>query len=75
MADFEIYSSPGNRSLASPTRTLNEQSLNRYDVDFYRRKAERLEEDLLTITEELNKARLRLRSAEDYQIKYDLMLK
>ena len=40
--------------------------MSRYDVDFYRRKCDRLEEDMLVITEELSKARLRLRRAEDF---------
>lgn len=60
---------------ATSPRRINALSPSRYDVDFYRRKSERLEEDLMTISDELNKARLRLRRAEDFEIKYDLLFK
>ena len=45
------------------------------DLDFYERKISRLEADMATLHEELNVARARLRSAEDYQIKYELLLR
>lgn len=40
------------------------------DIDFYLMKISRLESDLATTQEELMTARLRLRTAEDFQIKY-----
>ena len=45
------------------------------DVDFYMMKITRLEADLAANQEELMSARLRLRTAEDFQIKYELLLK
>lgn len=45
------------------------------DVDFYMMKITRLEADLAATQEELMSARLRLRTAEDFQIKYELLLK
>lgn len=40
------------------------------DADFYERKIIRLEKDIANLNDELNVARARLRSAEDFQIKY-----
>lgn len=40
------------------------------DADFFERKAIRLQKDVANLNEELNVARARLRSAEDFQIKY-----
>ena len=45
------------------------------DADFYERKIMRLEGDIAALHEELNIARTRLRTAEDFQIKYELLLK
>ena len=45
------------------------------DIDFYLMKISRLESDLAATQEELMTARLRLRTAEDFQIKYELLLK
>lgn len=45
------------------------------DLDFYLMKIGRLESDLAATQNELISARLRLRTAEDYQIKYELLLK
>jgi hypothetical protein len=45
------------------------------DIDFYLIKIGRLESDLAATQNELLNARLRLRTAEDYQIKYELLLK
>ena len=47
----------------------------RSDIDFYERKIFRLEGDIAALHEELNTARTRLRTAEDFQIKYELLLK
>ena len=44
------------------------------DIDFYERKIRRLETDLTALQDELTTARLRLRTAEDFQIKYELLL-
>lgn len=44
------------------------------DIDFYERKIRRLQSDLANFQEELTNARLRLRTAEDFQIKYELLL-
>lgn len=43
------------------------------DLDFYARKVRRLENDNNIIQDELNKVRVRLRRAEDFEIKYDLL--
>lgn len=40
------------------------------EIEFYHMKIGRLESDLIATQEELMSARLRLRTAEDYQIKY-----
>lgn len=53
-------------------KTMNSQLS---DADFYERKINRLESDIASLHEELNMARGRLRSAEDYQIKYELLLR
>jgi hypothetical protein len=45
------------------------------DVDFYQRKIIRLEDDISILHEELAKLRTRLRVAEDYEIKYHILLK
>lgn len=45
------------------------------EIEFYLMKIGRLESDLVATQEELMAARLRLRTAEDYQIKYELLLK
>ena len=45
------------------------------DLDFYQMKITRLESDLAATQDELMSARLRLRTAEDFQIKYELLLK
>ena len=44
-------------------------------MDFYRRKVNRLENDCTSLQVDLNKARIRLRRAEDYELKYELILK
>jgi hypothetical protein len=43
------------------------------DLDFYVRKVRRLENDNNIIQDELNKVRVRLRRAEDFEIKFDLL--
>ena len=45
---------------------INFDSPTKYDMDFYKRKAGRLENDCNTLQEDLNKARIRLRRAEDF---------
>ena len=45
------------------------------DIDFYLMKISRLETDLASTQDELMAAKLRLRTAEDFQIKYELLLK
>lgn len=44
-------------------------------MDFYKRKVNRLENDCNSLQEDLNRARIRLRRAEDYELKYELILK
>jgi hypothetical protein len=56
-------------------KRINYESPTKYDIDFYMRKITRLENDLIQSQEELSKVRIRLRKAEDYEIKYDLILK
>jgi vacuolar-type H+-ATPase subunit I/STV1 len=43
------------------------------DLDFYIRKVRRLENDNNILQDELNKVRVRLRRAEDYEIKYEVL--
>lgn len=43
------------------------------DIDFYVRKVRRLENDNNIIQDQLNKVRVRLRRAEDFEIKFDLL--
>jgi len=59
---------------------INYFSPSKNDLDFYQRKAGRLEGDLTQLqgmgwcySEELSVARLRLRTAEDFEIKYELL--
>jgi hypothetical protein len=44
-------------------------------MDFFKRKVNRLENDCNSMQEDLNKARIRLRRAEDFELKYELILK
>lgn len=57
------------------TNRMSSDSPTKYDVDFYKRKVNRLENDYTSIQEDLNKARIRLRRAEDFELKYELILK
>jgi hypothetical protein len=52
-----------------------ENSRARYDVDFYLRKVVRLEGDLAKCQDELSAARIRLRKAEDFELKYEMLAK
>jgi hypothetical protein len=45
------------------------------DIDFYQRKIIRLEDDINILHDELAKLRAQLRIAEDYEIKYNILLK
>ena len=45
------------------------------DIDFYERKIARLENDIMIFNEELTILRNRLRTSEDYQIKFELLHK
>lgn len=54
---------------------MDHSSPTRYDVDFYMKKCDRLEEDIMLMGDELNRARIRLRKAEDFEIKYELLSK
>jgi hypothetical protein len=44
------------------------------DIDFYEGKIKNLEEDNICMHEEIMKLRARLRTAEDYEIKYSLLV-
>lgn len=44
------------------------------DINFYERKIKSLEEDNVYLHDEIMKLRARLRTAEDYEIKYDMLL-
>ncbi len=44
------------------------------DIDFYERKIARLEEDNVMLHEELANVRSRLRTAQDYEIRYELLM-
>ena len=54
---------------------LTFESPSKTDITFFQRKCQRLEDDLNMLQDELSSARLRLRRAEDFQIKYDLIVK
>lgn len=43
--------------------------------DFYERKINRLETSINSLEDELAATKIRLRTAEDFQIKYDLLLR
>lgn len=45
------------------------------DIEYYERKVVRMEQDISLLQEELNRVRLRLRTAEDYEIKYRILIK
>ena len=49
------------------------ESPSKSDVHFLQRKCQRLDNDLATLQDELSSARLRLRRAEDFEIKYDMV--
>lgn len=50
----------------SPSRVIRESS----DTDYYVRKIRRLEQDLQLREDELSNTRIRLRKAEDFELKY-----
>lgn len=50
------------------------ENLTPNDLDFYVRKVRRLETDNAQLTDELNKLRVKLRRAEDFEIKYEVLL-
>lgn len=54
---------------------IDAESPTKYDINFYVRKINRLENDFGILQDELSSARVRLRKAEDFEIKYDLVLK
>jgi hypothetical protein len=56
-------------------KRIDPDSPTKYDINFYIRKINRLENDLGLLQDELSSARIRLRKAEDFEIKYDLVLK
>ena len=56
-------------------KRISHESPTKYDIDFYLRKITRLEDDLNIVQDELARARVRLRRAEDFEIKYDLLIK
>lgn len=56
-------------------KRIDPLSPTKYDINFYIRKVNRLEGDLSLLQDELSGARVRLRKAEDFEIKYDLVLK
>ena len=47
-------------------RRISHDSPSKYDLDFYLRKITRLENDLNDVQDELSRARVRLRRAEDF---------
>lgn len=47
----------------------------RYDSDFYLRKINRLENDMNVLQDELSGARVRLRRAEDFELKYEVAVR
>lgn len=52
------------------TQRIHSDSPTKYDLDFYKRKVNRLENDCNAVQEDLNRARIRLRRAEDFELKY-----
>lgn len=50
------------------------EALTPNDLDFYVRKVRRIENDNSQLTDEINKLRVRLRRAEDFEIKYEVLL-
>lgn len=45
------------------------------DLEYYERKVLRMEQDINLLQEELSRTRVRLRGAEDYEIKYQIIMK
>lgn len=45
------------------------------DIEYYERKVVRMEQDIGILQDELNRVRLKLRTAEDYEIKYRILIK
>ena len=52
---------------------MQPETLTSNDLDFYIRKVRRLENDYNIVQDELNKVRVKLRRAEDFEIKYELV--
>ena len=55
-------------------RRINQESPSKGDLDFYIRKVRRLQGESALLEDQLSKVRVRLRRAEDYEIKYELLL-
>lgn len=45
------------------------------DIEYYQRKVVRMEQDICILQDELNRVRIKLRTAEDFEIKYRILLK
>lgn len=56
-------------------RRILRESPTKYDMDYYLRKITRLENENNGVQDELAKAKVKLRRAEDFEIKFDLLLK
>ena len=55
----------------SGEREIHYDSPTKYDIDFYQRKVNRLENDLTGLQEELSLTKYRLQKAEDFEDKYE----
>lgn len=54
-------------------RELHYESPTKYDIDYYQRKVNRLENEVSHLQEDLSLAKYKLQKAEDFEAKYDLL--
>lgn len=54
-------------------RELHYESPTKYDIDYYQRKVNRLENEVSNLQEELSLCQYKLQKAEDYEKKYELL--
>lgn len=71
---IKMRTSRGEEEIEAEIRQrMQGEQVSHNDLDFFARKVRRLENDNNIIQDELNKVRVRLRRAEDFEIKFDLL--
>lgn len=56
-------------------KRINENDVSKGDLEFYQRKIRRIENELAIAQDEVNKLRVKLKRAEDFEMKYEILFK